>query len=162
MPISCFSCLAAFLVASTVSADAQAPSESSQEPPQPVDRNLPQPPEASDDDPTPVRSCRKRIFLVDMSYEVSEMANAVTNVAQSQTVSPTDSSVQKHPQPKSQASTTSSSMDTVQLSAAAQAALAAVKETQETPSQTAKEASGGDRQARRLLAREAAAKTVAK
>src|ERR1039457_3168127 len=54
MPIYRFSCLAAFLVASSVSAEAQAPPESSQKPPQPVDSNLPraQPPDASDDDPT--------------------------------------------------------------------------------------------------------------
>jgi|ERR1017187_3947043 hypothetical protein len=97
-------------------------------------------------------------FLADMSYEVSEMLSAITNVAHSQT----DSSAQKQPQPKSQSTTTSSSTDTVQLSSAAQAALAAVKEAQETPAQTAKEAGGGDPQARRLLAREAAAKTVAK
>ena len=97
-----------------------------------------------------------------MSYEVSKMVSAITNVAHSQTVAPTDSSAQKQPRPKSQSSTTSSSTDTIQLSSAAQAALAAVKEAQETPAQTAKEASGGDPQARRLLAREAAAKTVAK
>jgi len=49
--------------------------------------------------------------------------------------------------------------DTVQLSSAAQAAL---QEALETPAQTAKEASTGDPQARRLLAREAAAKAEAK
>lgn len=45
--------------------------------------------------------------------------------------------------------------DTVQLSSAAQAAL---QEALETPAQTAKEAGTGDPQARRLLAKEAAAK----
>jgi hypothetical protein len=45
--------------------------------------------------------------------------------------------------------------DTVQLSSAAQAVL---QEASETPTQTAKEARGGDPQARALLARQAAAK----
>jgi hypothetical protein len=90
------------------------------------------------------------------------MLSAISNVVHSQTVAPTDSSPQKQAQPKSQSSTTSSSTDTVQLSIAAQAALAAIKEAQETPAQTAKEARGGDLQARRLLARETAAKAVAK
>ena len=42
--------------------------------------------------------------------------------------------------------------DTVQLSGGSKAAL---QELSETPAQTAKEAAGGDAQARRLLAREA-------
>ncbi len=50
----------------------------------------------------------------------------------------------------------------VTVSSAAQAALAAIKETQETPAQTAKEASGGDPQARRLLAKESASKVIPK
>lgn len=45
--------------------------------------------------------------------------------------------------------------DTVQISVAAQSALA---ESRETSTQTAQEASRGDRQAARLLAKEAAAK----
>ena len=45
--------------------------------------------------------------------------------------------------------------DTVQISAAAKAA----QETIETPAQTAREAAGGDTQAKHLLAKEAAAKT---
>jgi hypothetical protein len=47
--------------------------------------------------------------------------------------------------------------DTVSISAAAKAAQ---QETVETPSQTAKEARSGDRQAQRLLAKEAAAKKL--
>lgn len=47
--------------------------------------------------------------------------------------------------------------DTVQVSNAARQA---VQETIETPAQTSKEAAGGDPQARRLLAREAADKAV--
>ncbi len=45
--------------------------------------------------------------------------------------------------------------DTVQLSSAAQAAL---REATETPAETAKEANAGDNQAKRLQAKEAAAK----
>lgn len=56
--------------------------------------------------------------------------------------------------------------DTVQLSPTAQAQLsslkAAMQEATETPAQTAKEAQGGDLQARRLLATEAAAAKLAK
>jgi len=48
--------------------------------------------------------------------------------------------------------------DTVQISSAKQI----VQESIETPAQTAKEAAGGDLQARRLLAREAAAKAAIK
>jgi hypothetical protein len=46
--------------------------------------------------------------------------------------------------------------DTVQISAAAQA----LKEATENPAQTAKEAAGGDVQAKRLLAKEAADKAL--
>jgi len=46
--------------------------------------------------------------------------------------------------------------------AAAQAALAAAQEAKETPAQTAQEANGGDRQAERLLAKEAAARPSVK
>ncbi len=48
---------------------------------------------------------------------------------------------------------------TVQVS---NAALAALKEATETPAVTMKEASSGDRQAQKLLAKEAAAKAVQK
>ena len=44
--------------------------------------------------------------------------------------------------------------DSVQLSSVAQAAIAALKEAAETPAQTAKEASGGDVVAQRLLAKQ--------
>lgn len=49
-------------------------------------------------------------------------------------------------------------IDEVQLSSAAQAAL---RETVETPAQTAKEAGSGDMQAKRLLAKQEAAKEAA-
>lgn len=54
----------------------------------------------------------------------------------------------------------SAAADSAQLSQAAQAMLAALKEAKETPSQTAQEAGSGDVQAQRLLAKQAAAKTV--
>ena len=50
--------------------------------------------------------------------------------------------------------------DSVQLSRTAQATLAALQETRETSFQTANEAGHGDLQAQRLLAKEAAAKSV--
>ncbi|HZW92334.1 MAG TPA: hypothetical protein VFF64_05120 [Candidatus Eremiobacteraceae bacterium] len=55
------------------------------------------------------------------------------------------------PQPAASKPQTAGS-DTVQISAAAKA----LQETIETPAQTAKEAAGGDIQAKRLLAKEAA------
>jgi hypothetical protein len=56
---------------------------------------------------------------------------------------------------KQTAPATSATTDTVQIANAAQAAL---KEATETPTQTAKEAQSGDRQAQKLLAKESAAK----
>lgn len=53
------------------------------------------------------------------------------------------------------------SSDSVQLSKAAQATLAALKEASETSVQTAQEASHGDTQARSLLAKEAATQSAA-
>ena len=89
------------------------------------------------------------------------MVSSISSTPPAQPVAQsTSSSTQKTTQSKSQP--VASSGDTVQLSSAAQAALAAIKEAQETPSQTAREASGGDVQARRLLAREAAAKAPTK
>jgi TRAP-type mannitol/chloroaromatic compound transport system substrate-binding protein len=58
------------------------------------------------------------------------------------------------PQVKAQSTPT----DNVQLSNAALASRAVVKEATETQAQTVKEAAGGDVQARNLLAREAAAR----
>jgi hypothetical protein len=86
------------------------------------------------------------------------MISAVTSASQAQ------SSVANATQTKATASSTSSqkstqassavvAADTVEISNAAQAAL---KEVLETPAQTAKEAAAGDRQAQRLLAKEAA------
>jgi hypothetical protein len=88
------------------------------------------------------------------------MVSAVSNATQTQAVAQsTGTSTQKPTQsvPQSAIST-----DSVQLSKTAQAMLATLQEARETPVQTAKEASHGDLQARRLLANEAAAKSVAK
>ena len=52
--------------------------------------------------------------------------------------------------------------DTVQLSAAAQAQSAAIKELSETRAQTGQEANSGDLQAQRLLAKETAAQRTNK
>lgn len=86
------------------------------------------------------------------------MVSALSNATQSQPVAPfAATSSGKTAQSNSQA-TTSPTTDTVQLSSAAQAALAAQKEAVESPAQTAREASGGDRQAQRLLAKQVAAR----
>jgi hypothetical protein len=88
-----------------------------------------------------------------MSIAISQANNT------SAVVQPTASSSQKTAQPEKQPTTIT---DTVHLSAAAQAASAAIQETRETPSQTAQEAGKGDLQAKKLLAKEAAAKPAAK
>src|ERR1039457_4580305 len=92
-----------------------------------------------------------------------KMLGAISNATPAQPVAQTTAtSNPKSTQAKPQPAATSATTDTVQLSNAAQAALAAVQEARETPAQTAKEASGGDRQAQRLLAKESAAKLHAK
>ena len=69
------------------------------------------------------------------------MISAVSDATQTQPVAPsTASSSQKPAQSQPQSATT----DSVQLSAAAQAALAAIQEARETQAQTSKEAAGGD------------------
>jgi hypothetical protein len=86
------------------------------------------------------------------------MAIAITSAQQAD---PTQASATQAPSfaksaTVSQKSTPSQTLstDTVQISSAAQTAL---QEVLEVPAQTAKEARGGDHQAQRLLAREAAA-----
>lgn len=89
------------------------------------------------------------------------MIHTVSNVTQTQPLAPSaGTSTQKTAQSKPQPAATGT--DTVHLSQAAQATLAALHESRETPAQTSNEASRGDRQAQRLLAREAAAKPTAK
>jgi len=79
------------------------------------------------------------------------MSDAVGNVASTQPVTPPAGAPPRVPAPVPQ----SVPQDTVELSSAAQAAL---QESLETPAQTTKEAGAGDPDARRLLAKEAAAK----
>ncbi len=77
-----------------------------------------------------------------------------SNAAPTQLAAPAAKTSAQKTTPKPQ----SGGGDTVQLSSAAQAMLAAIQESQETPTQTAQEADRGDPQAQRLLAREAAEK----
>ena len=76
------------------------------------------------------------------------------------------SAQQTPPKPRAEAAPVkplaAATSDTVQLSAVAQAQVAAVQELRETSVQTNKEANSGDMQARMLLARQAAAKPAAK
>ena len=99
-----------------------------------------------------------------MGYEGYLMTlNAISNTTQPLPVAQSGApSSQKPVQSKSQPAAASAAADTVQLSSAAQAALAAVQELRETSAQTAKEARGGDRQAQRLLVKEAAARVQSK
>jgi hypothetical protein len=88
------------------------------------------------------------------------MISAISNARQTRPVAQsTATSTQKPSRSKSQSAT---STDSVQLSKTAQSMLAALQEASESPVQTAKEAGTGDRQAQRLLAKEAAQKSAAK
>jgi hypothetical protein len=80
------------------------------------------------------------------------MLNPLSGASQTQPVVHSTNQTTKATQSKPESTTKT---DTVQLSSIAQAAL---KEATETPAQTAKEANGGDRQAQRLLAKQAAEK----
>ena len=81
------------------------------------------------------------------------MINATSSAASAQPAAQsTETSAQKPAKPEQQPATT----DSVQLSNAAQASLAALKELRETSAQTVQEAGKGDHQAQRLLAKEAA------
>jgi hypothetical protein len=84
------------------------------------------------------------------------ISNATTAPAVAQ---PTNTSSQRAAPAETQPA---AGKDSVQLSKAAQAAAAVLQEVRETPSQTLQEAGKGDLQARRLLAREAAAQSVSK
>ena len=96
------------------------------------------------------------------------MISTVTNATPPKAVEPSTTSVTKTKpevrstsanQESAQSKPQPSTSDTVQLSSAARAA---VQEATETPPQTANEARHGDRQAQRLLAKEAAAKAAQK
>ena len=84
------------------------------------------------------------------------MMSNVTNLTQAQVAAQSKPADVKTPQSKPQ----EKSDVTVQIS---NAAMAALKEATETPAQTAKEASAGDQQAKKVLAiEEAAAKAAEK
>ena len=86
------------------------------------------------------------------------MINSISNVTQAEPVAQTQgTSAQTPTQPEPHLGV---NPDSVQLSRAAQTTLAALKETRETTFQTANEAGHGDLQAQRLLAKEAAEKSV--
>ena len=78
------------------------------------------------------------------------MMSNVTNLTQAQVATQTKPADVKTPQTKPQ----QQSDVNVQIS---DAAMAALKEATETPAQTAKEASAGDQQAKKVLAKEEAA-----
>jgi len=80
------------------------------------------------------------------------MINSVGSATHAQTAAQPATTAQQLTQSKPQPAPT----DTVQISAAAQV----LKESIENPVQTAREAAGGDPQARRLLAKEAADKAL--
>jgi hypothetical protein len=82
------------------------------------------------------------------------LPSAISNTNQSPPVAPTRNAPSAKP---TQPTTPDHAVDTVQLSKAALAAAASLLEARETPAQTATEASHGDLQAGRLLARESAA-----
>ena len=86
-----------------------------------------------------------------MSIAINGGTPAQTEV---HSASPTQRSTSQSNQAGQSSQTGAGSVDTVQLSSAAQAALAARKELAETPAQTSQEAIAGDRQAQRLLAKE--------
>ena len=90
------------------------------------------------------------------------MVTAISTTAPSQPVAPTTrTSAPRHAQPASKPKDTDNDGDSVQISQAAQAALAALQESTETPAQTATEAGKGDPQAQKLLQQQAAAKQKA-
>jgi hypothetical protein len=84
--------------------------------------------------------------------------NAVSATTPSVEAAPVSKSSQQQQgaPPPTQSKPPAHTEDSATLSSAAQAALAALKEAAETPAQTAKEASNGDKQAKQLLAKESA------
>ena len=87
------------------------------------------------------------------------MVSGISNTAQVQPEVAANNPAKKQAVPESH---TATNADTVQLSNAAQSRIAALQEATETVAQTTREAGHGDRQAQRLLAKEAASKPVSK
>ncbi len=95
-------------------------------------------------------------FVKENSNVISHVSPTATpHVAPQPTVVPENNTQAPQP-PTAKPAPTVKASDSVKISAAAQA----MQETIETPAQTAKEAAGGDVQARHLLAREAAEKAA--
>ena len=90
----------------------------------------------------------------------------ITAITQSQLVQPAGSQATSNSPVKSTTPSDVGAQDTVHLSSSAQTQLSAIKaaiqESTETAAQTAKEAQSGDLQARRVLAKEAAAAKAVK
>jgi hypothetical protein len=86
------------------------------------------------------------------------MSNTLSNLSHIQSAPPFKAARQATPQAKAQTAAT----DTVNLSNAQASTRAISQELTETSAQTAKEAAGGDIQARNLLAKRAAAKAYSK
>ena len=86
------------------------------------------------------------------------MVHAITSSTQAP-VSQTTTASPKTPQPKPQSKSQPTNVDTVKLTSGAKAVL---QEALESPAQTAKEASAGDAQAKRLIAKETAARPSTK
>ena len=84
----------------------------------------------------------------------------ITSIAPGQAAACSSGPNSTAPAPPAKVKPAAAKSDTVELSSAAQATLAALKEASETPAQTAQEAGGGDAQAQRLLATEAENKLV--
>jgi len=82
------------------------------------------------------------------------MSNSVGSVTQTQAIPKVTDAREQSPEARPQPVP----VDKVELSSTAQAAL---REAGETPAQTAKEASAGDMQAKRLVARQEEAKQIA-
>ena len=86
------------------------------------------------------------------------MIHATTSSTQAPASQTTTASA-KTPQPKPQSKSQPTNVDTVKLTSGAKAVL---QEALESPAQTAKEASAGDAQAKRLIAKETAARPSTK
>ena len=98
-------------------------------------------------------------FTIDKKYW-GKIALVTSVTGNGQVHSSTAVSSANRTAPDTNAQATSGVQDTVELSSKAQAQVsglkAAIQEANETPAQTSREAQGGDLQAKRLLAREAA------
>jgi hypothetical protein len=97
---------------------------------------------------------KRRSSAVTKVKETVDMSDSVGSVTQIQAAEQVAEARAKTPESRPQPVP----IDKVQLSSAAQAAL---RETVETPAQTAKEAGSGDMQARRMLAKQEASKEAA-